>query len=796
MKQESVIRIVFSCILVFIIVILIATAVLPHDRAGWWGGSYRVIRDVTVKRPGRAAESTLLPITENGEETITVSYKLPENLDRGSVMAINSAWEKITLSWNGKTETFDWGRAEKRAVRWTVLKLSVKDAGSTVRAVIVPGRSLSGGYMNQVIAGEQTALYYYLFRESLPDIAAGLCGLICGMLIMMFSVRMIRNRKTLQYRYLATGLIIAGILMICENRFGRAIRITGSFAAAFDAPGICLMVASYLMYVREILDGSFARVFTAVAGGYAAVTFLNMISRMTGAFGLIISCHTEMTLVILIPVLVFPSVLIARRLRSAAGQSVIWRDDRGSVIRTGRNLPMETAEDLRTALWGSVMCVLALLIDLSTYLATGVQDYMGGECIALLFLSIVAALRFVRYMIGEVMESEEVSRRYEESGRFLENMSGAIGEPVGEILAHNQNVYMASADSTIKNYTRQIQSACNVLLSVIGNIRSFSELESGQAEPHPELYDLPELIGECASLVEVMAENKGLQLKASCDPGLPVTLIGDREWIRMILTNLLTNAVKYTTVGSVTLEAESNGIDEDGKIPIRFTVEDTGIGISREEQERIFETFHRLSDAKRPGLEGAGLGLSLTRRLIELQDGALWLDSAPGKGSRFEVFLAQETLPGTERVGERGVWHPANAQEEDDGVLHALSAFLNTEEGLGYCMDDPKLYLEMILDYIHSDRCALLEKAYAAGNWKSYRVSVHALKSTSRMIGADEIFPMALELENASADGDTETICAGHGILMKKTEALQANLAAVLSENATEVEMEHENSDL
>ena len=64
------------------------------------------------------------------------------------------------------------------------------------------------------------------------------------------------------------------------------------------------------------------------------------------------------------------------------------------------------------------------------------------------------------------------------------------------------------------------------------------------------------------------------------------------------------------------------------------------------------------------------------------------------------------------------------------------------------------------------------------------------------MIGADEIFPMALELENASADGDTETICAGHGILMKKTEALQANLAAVLSENATEVEMEHENSDL
>jgi hypothetical protein len=394
------------------------------------------------------------------------------------------------------------------------------------------------------------------------------------------------------------------------------------------------------------------------------------------------------------------------------------------------------------------------------------------------------------------MESEEVYRRYAESGRFLENMSGTIGEPVDEILAHNEKVYAASGDSTVRKYSRQIHSACNVLLSVIGNIRSFSELESGQAEPHPELYDLPELIGECASLVEVMAENKGLQLKAACDLALPATLVGDREWVRMILTNLLTNAVKYTTVGSVSLMAEPAGREENGKISVRFIVEDTGIGISREDQNRIFETFRRTSDTNRPGLEGAGLGLSLTRRLIELQDGALWLDSAPGKGSRFEVLLEQTVLPGTGRIGEKGVWHSSNAQEEDGGLIRALSPFLNTAEGLGYCMDDPKLYVEMILDYVNSDRCTLLKKAYAARDWKSYRVSVHALKSTSRMIGADEIFPMALSLENAAADGDTDKILAGHGILMEKTEELQVSLAAVLSRNKTAEENDHEDSDL
>jgi signal transduction histidine kinase/HPt (histidine-containing phosphotransfer) domain-containing protein len=796
MRREMAIRIIYSGILVLIVAVLAAAAILPHDRDGWWGGTYRVIREAEVTEPGKEAENRSFPIMGSGDETITVRWKLPSKIESGDVMAINSAWKKLSLTWNGKSEIFDWSGSGIRDVRWTVVELSGEDAGSTVTASIIPGKSLSAGYMSEVLAGDQTALCYRLFRMSLPHIGAGICGLVSGALIMVLSLRMNRNRKTLRYRYIAIGLMLAGILLVCENRFGRAVRITRDFAAAFNAPGIWLMIAAYLLYVREMLEGDSKTAFTALCGGYAAAAVSGTIQQAAGIPGLNVSCQSVMTPVILIPILLVPAVLMTRRLKRAAGQSVVWRSDRGEMIRTGRNLSRETAADLRVALVGTAVCAFAILMDLTAFLRTGVQDYMGGECIALLFLSVVAALRFVRYMILDEMEREEAGRRFEESGRFIETMSDAIREPVDEILMHNEKIYALSRAGGVKNYTRQIQSACDVLLSVIGNIRSFSELESGQAAPRPEPYDLFELIGECASLVGVMAENKGLHLKAVCAPELPAVMTGDREWIRMILTNLLTNAVKYTIVGSVQLEVTAASKEENGRVLVRFAVEDTGIGISREDQERIFETFRRTRDTNRPGLEGAGLGLALTRRLIELQNGSLWLDSAPGKGSRFEVELEQGSQPGEKRIGKNGVWRPADAPKKNDEIIRSLAPFVNTREGLGYCMDDPDLYLEMIRDYADSDRCTLLQEAYNKEEWKSYRVSVHALKSTSRMIGADGIAQLARALEKAAENGDAETICDGHGVLMEKTEALRAHLAAALSENMTAEETNHEDSDL
>ena len=239
---------------------------------------------------------------------------------------------------------------------------------------------------------------------------------------------------------------------------------------------------------------------------------------------------------------------------------------------------------------------------------------------------------------------------------FLSNMSHEIRTPINAILGMDEMVLRESNESDILKYAEDIRSAGNNLLGLVNDILDFSKIEAGKMDIIPVEYEFASVINDLYNMIRSKAEEKGLALKLTVDPAIPAILYGDEIRVRQILTNILTNAVKYTEKGSVTLsvsrlttaeEAERMKAECHGEacfanpVKLRFAVEDTGIGIKAEDQAKLFNAFERVDERRNRSIEGTGLGLSITKSLLSLMKSRLEVESAYGKGSVFSFTLVQ-----------------------------------------------------------------------------------------------------------------------------------------------------------
>lgn len=237
------------------------------------------------------------------------------------------------------------------------------------------------------------------------------------------------------------------------------------------------------------------------------------------------------------------------------------------------------------------------------------------------------------------MKCEEATSAAETKSSFLANMSHEIRTPINAVLGMNEMILREAQDKEIRSYARNIQSAGTALLSLINDILDISKIESGKMELMPEKYQLGGLLYDILLVVQPRAEAKGLQFILDIDENIPGELYGDAVRIRQIITNILTNAVKYTEKGSVTLRVKMERKDI-RHIILKVAVKDTGIGI-RESKEVLFASFQRGRDLRAHHIEGTGLGLSITRQLLEMMDSDLDMESIYGKGSVFSFELVQ-----------------------------------------------------------------------------------------------------------------------------------------------------------
>ena len=508
--------------------------------------------------------------------------------------------------------------------------------------------------------------------------------------------------------------------------------------------------------------------------------------------------------------------------------------------------------------------------------------------------------------------------------QFLAQMSHEIRTPINTVLGMNEMIMRESTDKDIREYAENISGASKTLLNLINSILDFSKIEEGKMEILPVRYNTLEMIDELVNMIYEKAARKKLSLITKIDPNLPKSLFGDDMRIKQVISNILTNAVKYTKQGTITLTVSGEFVAEDSFM-LYVSVEDTGIGIRQEDIEKLFESFIRLDETKNKNIEGTGLGISIVKELLMMMNSKLEVSSVYGKGSDFSFKLPQKVIDKSpvgiygehhhERIFKRvetkfikaprakilavddtvmnlkvvngllkrnlitpdladggekclelaakNFYHIIfldHMMPEPDGVetlrrlkamnlpdetkiivltanaisgarerylakgfddylskpidVNALESMLEkylppeiieeeeksepaqiepTEEdfssrfkkicpsidlkvGLANCMDDEEFFKEMAEEFLNGDRTAELEKFFAAADWKEYRIVAHALKSTSRVIGAVDLSEKAKEQEFDARDEDIDALKKNHADLLADYKKVRGEL--------------------
>ena len=250
------------------------------------------------------------------------------------------------------------------------------------------------------------------------------------------------------------------------------------------------------------------------------------------------------------------------------------------------------------------------------------------------------------------LESElEVAKKANEAkSAFLSNMSHEIRTPINAVLGMNEMILREGEDEQILEYASSIKSAGNSLLSLVNDILDFSKIEAGKMEILPVQYHLGSLINDLINMISAKATDKGLDLIINVDEHTPASLIGDEVRIKQCVTNILTNAVKYTEKGSVTLNISYNRVN-DKNINLKFQVIDTGIGIKEEDLSKLYSPFERIEEIRNRTIEGTGLGMSIVKKLLAMMDTKLEVKSVYGEGSDFS-FEVKQQIVSWEEIGD------------------------------------------------------------------------------------------------------------------------------------------------
>lgn len=556
----------------------------------------------------------------------------------------------------------------------------------------------------------------------------------------------------------------------------------------------------------------------------------------------------------------------------------------------------------------------------------------------LLIFMFTIAMLYVILSEKKARENKELLREKENAESaskaksiFLANMSHEIRTPINGILGMDSMLLKECKDETLRDYALNIQSAGQTLLSLINDILDISKIESGKMEILPVTYSVFTVLNDCYNMVVVRAKDKNLELVMDISPEIPTALFGDEVRIRQVVNNLLSNAVKYTNEGSVTLSVWAEKVDVDpmqgdntSRVELFIQVKDTGIGIREKDREKLFNDFVRLDEKRNRNIEGTGLGLNLTKQLLDMMGGTIEVESTYGVGSVFTVSLLQQVsdekplgdfeklykqhvnvvdaaherfeapeakilvvddvqmnlkvfagllkdtkiqidtamngaealeliqgkhydvifldhmmpvMDGVEafrrmKLLEKNpnaitpvVMLTANAVSDarngymDEGfsdymakpireevllstlkkflskdlvkVVHereektcnpaetvsampqvALTDMLDMATGLAYCMNDKKFYKEMLDEYVKSEKTAELKEYFENGDLEYYRITVHAVKSTSLTIGAIKVYEDAKALEMACKEGNLDFVKQNHEAFMEEYKSL------------------------
>ena len=570
-------------------------------------------------------DGTRVPFTVPGktDSDIVLETTLPEKFDKDyAVLCFRGMDMEIYVNdeLRGVYKVDDYRLLGDRSAECYVMtSVYPEDAGGTLRVRY----EYNSGMVYETYIGTRLGILTYLFRLYGLELFVGLGLMLIGVICLVAAVAYkIIHKKYLEMEHLSIGVII-GACWVLSNSIFRQL-YTRNISVMSDIPFLMVMIMPlpFLVFVDSLQKGrytkllSFAGILETVNFIVCAVLFVSGKVPLVNSF--VFSAVCALFCIIVLGI-------------------TIVSDVRKNQLYSYKIVAI-----------GFGVLAVAAVIQILAY-AFAHNGVFSGLFMALgLFGFIICAIiHTIKQLIGIRLEANELANINKAKDDFLANMSHEIRTPLNGILGMDEMIIRDAKESRIREYALEIKSAGNTLLSIINDILDLSKIESGNFEIIPTQYDIASVLNDVMNMTRIRAKKKGLTYGFNVAEDIPSVLYGDEIRIRQIMLNIINNAIKYTQEGSVNIDVSSEPVMMGNYINLIVKVADTGMGIKDEDKDKLFKSFQRLDERKNRNIEGTGLGLHITNRLLQMMEGEVSFESEYGKGSTFIVTVPQKVEKAT-----------------------------------------------------------------------------------------------------------------------------------------------------
>ena len=568
--------------------------------------------------------------------------------------------------------------------------------------------SYNSGMVYEVYIGTRLGILTYLFKQFGFEFFVGVTILMLGLICLVAAViyRLI-HKKYLEMEHLSLGVIL-GACWVLSNSIFRQL-YTRNISVMSDIPFLMVMIMPlpFLVFVNSLQKNRYVKAIRAVSIlemlNFAACVLMLVLRKKTLVESFIFSALCALVCIVVILVTIILD--IKKHLLS----SYIFVAVGFAVLAAAAVVQIVAYQFAHNGVFSGL------------FMALGLFGFM-----------ICAIIHTIKQLIGIRLEANEMKVISKAKDEFLANMSHEIRTPLNGILGMDEMILRDTRESKVKHHALEIKSAGNTLLSLINDILDLSKIESGKFEIVPVKYDLASVLNDVMNMTRPRAQKKNLDYSFSVSEKIPATLYGDEIRLRQIMLNIINNAIKYTERGHVDIEIsceEGAGLEE---IDLIVRVSDTGMGIREEDKEKLFQSFQRLDEKKNRSIEGTGLGLHITYRLLEMMNGRIDVESEYGSGSTF-IITVPERVEDARPIGDfsKAVKRYLNSVTPDEVSLYAPDARilvvddnemnLDVMEGL---LSDTKIRTDLVdsgqkcIDMVRENRydCILLDQMMPGKN--------------------------------------------------------------------------------